>query len=117
MKVHKIPNVDKHICCCEQKIAANIAFRLSFSFKDTFDTLVKKKCSQIGISEFISRIRREGMKWYEWTGEKRYNVDAIDHALRTGLESYMRMNIGDQIRVESGYDIIGKTFPILYDIE
>ena len=43
---------------------------------------------------------------------KRYNIDAIIHCFRNGIEKYMK-----QHSILNSYEEIGKTFVCLYDIE
>ena len=44
--------------------------------------------------------------------DKKYNIDAIIHCLRNGIENYMK-----QHSILNSYEEIGKTFVCLYDIE
>lgn len=112
MKVHKIRNVEKEVCCAEQKIAYNMAFRCHISHQERFNRLLKEG-TQAGISEAIARMIREQVDSFVRNYQaKSWNVDAISHALRQGLETYLRKPF-----IATTYNQIGEAFPIAYELE
>lgn len=109
MKMHKIKNIDKSICTCEQKIAYNYAFswrqQLEKIYKSDNAQFVKTEAYQQIINYVIDGIKRNGI-------DKKYNIDAIIHCFRNGIENYL-----NGYSVIGSYEEIGKTFPCLYEIE
>lgn len=109
MKMHKIRGVDKNICTAEQKIAYNYAFShriiLEKIYKSDNTKVVKAEAYQDVISLVTKCIKNNGI-------DKRYNIDAIIHCFRNGIENYMK-----QYSILTSYEEIGKTFVCLYDIE
>lgn len=109
MKMHKIKNVDKSVCTCEQKIAYNYAFswrtQLEKIYKSDNVQFVKTEAYQRIINFVIDELKRNGT-------DKKYNIDAIIHCFRNGIENYL-----NGYSVIASYEEIGKTFPCLYDIE
>lgn len=119
MKVHKIVGVDKTVCCAEQKIAANLAFRAHISYQEDFDR-INKDGTQAAVSKFVRWMINQKIKDYRNaydTTPNRYNIDAIFCALGAGLERYMRMSVSEKLRVETGYQNVGEAFPLRYPIE
>ena len=109
MKMHKIRNIDKSICTCEQKIAYNYAFsfrpQLERIYKSDNMQFVKAGAYQQIINYVIDGIKHNGI-------DKKYNIDAIIHCFRNGIENYL-----NSYSVIASYEEVGKTFPCLYDIE
>ncbi len=109
MKMHKIKNIDKSICTCEQKIAYNYAFswrqQLEKIYKSDNAQFVKTEAYQQIINYVIDGIKRNEI-------DKKYNIDAIIHCFRNGIENYL-----NGYSVIGSYEEIGKTFPCLYEIE
>lgn len=109
MRMHKIHGVDKNICTAEQKIAYNYAFShrnwLEKIYKSDSTEVVKSEAYQDVISLVIKCLKDNGT-------DKRYNIDAIIHCFRNGIENYMK-----QYSILNSYKEIGKTFVCLYDIE
>lgn len=109
MKMHKIYGVDKNICTAEQKIAYNYAFShrtwLEMIYKSDNTEVVKSEAYQDVISLVAKCLKDNGT-------DKKYNIDAIIHCLRNGIENYMK-----QHSILNSYEEIGKTFVCLYGIE
>ena len=97
LKTHKIPNIDKLVCCAEQKIAYNLAF-------STRDHILR--CGLNG-----EQAVAETMKFWHSSGEgqnSKYNSETIHAALAGGLENYLKKPF-----IASNYEQIGKAFPLL----
>lgn len=109
MKMHKIKNVEKSICTCEQKIAYNYAFswrtQLEKIYKSNEAQFIKSEEYQQIINYVIEGLKRNGT-------DKKYNMDAIIHCFRNGIENYL-----NGYSIITNYEEIGKTFSCLYDIE
>ena len=109
MKMHKIRNVDKSVCTCEQKIAYNYAFnwrtQLEKIYKSDCAQFVKSEAYQEIISFVIDSLKRNGT-------DKKYNIDGIVHCFRNGIENYLK-----GYSILCSYAEIGKMFPCLYSIE
>lgn len=106
-KVKKIRNVDKNICFAEQKIAYNYAF----SWRDILEKIYKSdKANSIKNADYQTVINWiiDGIKEQEI--DKKYNLDAIIHCLRNGLEDYL-----SGFSILTSYEDIGKTFKCLYE--
>lgn len=108
MKYHKIKNVEKSVCTCEQKIAYNVAF----SNYDLFQKQYKAQVVQIHKSdiafEFVNFCMRQIMR--NESIAKKYNIDAIQCALNAGAENYLSA----KYHILSSYEEIGKMFPSYY---
>ena len=109
MKMHKIRNIDKSVCTAEQKIAYNYAFMWRKTLKKIHDSdamqVVKHQAYQDVINSVIRGIKEQSI-------DKRYNIDAIVHCFRNGIENYI-----NGYSILTSYEEIGKTFSCLYDIE
>lgn len=104
MKTYKIQGVEKDVCCVEQKLAYNIAFRCDIGHSTQF-----KACkTNIQKSELVSKLRDMYMGFMADTKVK-YNPDALFVALNQGLKNYMENPF-----IASDYETIGKAFPIPY---
>ena len=87
MKVHKIRNVEKTECFAEQKVAYNYAF----SWRSQLEQIEKSN-----IPEFEKSAKRQyiidcvirGIK--EQKIDEKYNIDAIIHCFRNGLDDYLK---------------------------
>ena len=111
MKMKKIKGIEKSICTCEQKIAYNYAFMYHTQLKQIFisdiTAIAKSEAYQKVVNFVIEGIKRNGI-------DKKYNIDAIVHCFRNGIENYMNFNNSGVI---GSYEEIGKTFPCLYEVE
>ena len=109
MKMHKIYGVDKNIITGEHEIAYKCAFShrswLEMIYKSDNTEVVKSEAYQDVISLVAKCLKDNGT-------DKKYNIDAIIHCLRNGIENYMK-----QHSILNSYEEIGKTFVCLYDIE
>lgn len=107
--LHKIPNVDLDVCSAEQKIAYNLAFDCHISYQEDFDR-VKVEGTEAAIDAGINTmIQKSIQRVLDNPKMKRYDVDAIAHALHTGLRAYMEKPF-----IATYYSRIGEAFPILY---
>lgn len=109
IKCHKIRNIDKSICTCEQKIAYNYAFNWHFSFTRALENynlteVQKSEAIQDIINSVIRSIKEQGI-------DKKYNIDAIIIAFRQGFENYC-----NNFFIANDYETIGKVFTIPYEI-
>ena len=111
MKVNKIRNVEKSVCFAEQKIAYNYAFMYHTRLKNIFNsdnTAIEKSESYQEIIDFVvAGIKSAGL-------DNKYNIDAIIHCFKNGIENYMNFNNSG---VLSNYEDIGKIFTCLCEIE
>lgn len=101
MKCKKINGVDKSICTAEQKIAYNYAFSWSDICRKTLND---KTAIQDIEKNIIENIKHNGI-------DKKYNIDAILIAFRSGFEKYCKNPF-----IAYDYDIIGKCFSIPFEI-
>lgn len=107
--LHKIAGVEKAICSAEQKIAYNLAFDCHISYQEDFDR-VKAEGAEAAIDAGINAMVQESIqRVLDNPKMKRYDVDAIAHALHTGLRAYMEKPF-----IATYYSRIGEAFPILY---
>ena len=84
MKYHKIPKVDKSICTAEQMIAYNYA--QAYCWKYHTEYIQQDKFVQAdAISEMVNQCIKL-MQCNEKIMQK-YNIDAIQSALRAGLNN------------------------------
>lgn len=107
MKYHKIRGVELSVCSAEQKIAFNMAFRASVSFKETYDKA--KAVSAICKEDLLNQIIKIELDAWRENGNSRYDIDAIFAALRSGLERYM-----DKPFIPTSYKEVGEAFPANY---
>lgn len=89
LKTHKIRNVDKSVCCAEQKIAYNLAF------------------CHLNIGGFSVEKALEIWRGSAQAAEGRYNAEAIEAALRAGADAYRERPF-----IASRYEQIGEAFPL-----
>lgn len=107
--LHKISGVEKAICSAEQKIAYNLAFDCHISYQEEFDR-VKAEGTESAIDAGINTMIQKSIKRVlDNPNMKRYDVDAIAHALHAGLRAYMGKPF-----IATYYSRIGEAFPILY---
>ena len=108
MKYHKIKGVEKSVCTAEQKIAANIAFRINISFGDQYKeaatAIIKDEILKKAVRVMLNAWRRD----YPGPAAK-YDNDAIFCALNAGIKEYM-----DHFQIFANYESIGRAFPALY---
>lgn len=107
IKVNKIRNVEKSVCFAEQKIAYNYAFMWRTALEkirnsDVEPSATTDKYQQI-INYVIEGIQEKGI-------DKKYNIDAIIHCFKNGIENYL-----NGYSVLSSYDEIGRAFPCTYE--
>ena len=108
MKVHKIRNVEKSECFAEQKIAYNYAF----SWRSQLEQIEKAN-----IPEFVKSEKRQhiincvirGIK--EQKIDKKYNIDAVIHCFRNGINEYLK-----GYSILTSYKDIGNIFKCSYEI-
>ena len=108
MKVHKIRNVEKSECFAEQKIAYNYAF----SWRSQLEQIEKAD-----IPEFVKSEKRQyiidcvirGIK--EQKIDKKYNIDAVIHCFRNGINEYLK-----GYSILTSYKDIGNIFRCSYEI-
>ena len=110
MKVNKIRNIEKSVCFAEQKIAYNYAFMWHTQLKKIFNSdniaIVKSEAYNDIIQSVIRGINEKEI-------DKKYNIDAIIHCFRNGIENYMNYNNSG---ILASYEEIGKIFTCLYEI-
>lgn len=108
LKYHKIRNVPKEDCTCEQMIAYNMASRSCTSFIDKFKKA--KECSEMCANNFVNDIIDYQIKSYmECYPNSKYNIDAIQSCLRAGLKKYLEKPF-----IAWDYKQVGKAFPAYY---
>lgn len=88
MKTHKIRGVEKSVCCCEQKIAYNLAFSYLHVNGWSVETAMRVYRGSAGYSG-------------------RYNDAAIEAALTAGAEAYRAKPF-----IAWNYEDIGAAFPL-----
>jgi hypothetical protein len=99
MKYHKIRNVAKEVCTCEQMIAYNLA-------SSCHDAIKRKGFATVpDASRWLMKIYRNG---YDYKPGK-YDEDAIFCALNAGLEAYCKRPF-----VAFNYYQVGEAFPAHY---
>lgn len=109
-KVRKIRNIDKKVCCCEQKIAYNYAFSYSDILKKA-----KKKCfTAIQFDEILQETIDMIIKDCKRNEtDKKYNLDVIIIAYRNAIHNdYL-----NGFEILTSYEEIGKIFSVPYEIE
>lgn len=111
MAYHKIRNVDKSVCTCEQKIAYNYASTYADRYRQTW----KKEAENYMAfqrEEFVHEAIAWCMKMMQNNKEiqRKYDVDLIQAALNAGMENYFNGKYG----ILGSYEEIGKTFPANY---
>jgi hypothetical protein len=113
IKVRKLRNVEKSVCCQEQKFAYNIAFRCHISFGDNY----KKQMDNVTEAEKNKAIF-EMRDFYLNTDEVKrgleklkLNKDAVFIALNQGLRDYIEHPF-----IATDYKEIGERFAIPYTL-
>lgn len=108
MNYHKIRNIEKSVCTCEQMIAYNIAFDAHISFGDKYQKAVEVSaiCADEALHDII---QREMNIWKRNEASKKYDIDAIFSALLAGLHDYLVKPF-----IATDYIQIGQAFPALY---
>ena len=114
MKVKKIRNIEKDVCCHEQVIAYNFAFCWKYNFMEALEEYAG---NELAISDKLFRI--ENLVVEHILNGKEYgedfskcNIDAIMVAFRQGFRKYCE-NGGKIFR---NYEDVGNAFPIPYEI-
>lgn len=105
-KAHKIRNVEKTVCCVEQKIAYNIAFRLLDWGRYLYDTYYPDKAFDL-----LQKSIREN--YLKDESLQKYNTDLIFCILNYNLKNYLD---GKKSGICWSYEEIGKVFPVPYEI-
>lgn len=103
-KFHKIRNVEKSVCTCEQKIAYNYAFSNYINFGDDYDNAKSEaekrkiiiKCLNFN-SDSLSRDEKIKCK---------YSIETIESILKNNLENYLNA----KKHIYSSYEEVGKMF-------
>lgn len=108
MKYHKIRNVEKSVCTCEQKIAYNFAFANYHSFAKQYKLQVCGIHRSEIAQEFVNFCMKS-IRTYENICKK-YDLDSIFCALNAGAENYLS---GDR-HIAASYEEVGKMFPAYY---
>lgn len=104
-KTHKIRNIDKSICCAEQKIAYNYAF----SYRSILEKAKQNKKLQETINQTINWMTKD---FEREEINKRYNTKIILICYKTGIEKYL-----NGFSILTNYKEIGNIFSFPYDIE
>lgn len=99
MKYHKINNVPKEICTCEQKIAYN----LCSAYSDC--VLSKGFHTWPEAAHYLVHLYALG---YDYKPGK-YDIDAIFCAINAGIEAFCAKPF-----IATSYEQIGKAFPAHY---
>lgn len=111
MNVKKIKCIEKNVCFAEQKIAYNYAFQWHETLKNIYYSnyakFIKSKEYQKIIDSIIASIKNNGI-------DKKYNIDAIIHCFRNGIENYITFN---KSGILINYNDIGKIFTCSYPIK
>ena len=106
MKLHKIPRVDMSMCCAEQKIAYNMAFRANISFGDKFKSLSTEE-EKAAMADKIADVEMKCYRdAYNYKPNK-YNEDAILKALKAGLKAYLEKPF-----IASNFAEVSAAFPL-----
>lgn len=103
MRLHKIPGVPLEVCCAEQKIAYNLAFRLHVNQGDEYLAL-PDECKSQAIDRLTEEALENYRKAYRYRPGK-YNEDAIADFLKRGLARYLEKQF-----IAVDYERIGKVF-------
>ena len=108
MKYHKIKNIDKNVCTCEQKLAYNYAQAYCYNFKKAYH----KAVTQIQKTDIVIQCRDFIIKQLSYNDKlmKKYDIDSIFCALNSGLENYIKANCP----IYASYEDIGNMFPANY---
>lgn len=111
MKVKKIKGIEKNVCFAEQKIAYNYAFKWHEIMKKIYNSnnsqFIKSEEYQKIIDSIINSITYNGI-------DKKYNIDAIIHCFRNGIEKYITYNTSG---ILTSYNDIGNIFTCSYPIK
>ena len=109
LKYHKIRNVDKFVCTAEQKLAYNIAWRISgdcrYNWHADASRAAIDAAEERAMADYLDTWQRDHAD-----AAATYNTDAIFSALRAGLHDYL---FGGCL-IMSSYAQIGKAFPAHY---
>lgn len=109
MIYHKIRGVDKSVCTAEQKLAYNIAFRISNDSR--YNWAQDASASARSAAEY----RATADYLHVWTQDhadaaNKYSTDAIFCALRAGLHGYLISGAP----IATSYEQVGRMFPANY---
>jgi hypothetical protein len=94
MKLHKIRNVEKEVCTCEQKIAYNYAV-------SNYDNIYQDK-------ERIAECVKRDLERRSNGDMKKYDCNAIFQIFVSNFENYKKA----KYHILTSYDEIGNAFPI-----
>lgn len=107
--VKKIRGIEKNVCFGEQKIAYNYALSFISQIKEIYSADVAELVRQDAINELINLV----VKMMQTNDiDKKYNIDAIVHCFRNGIEEFAK----EKYNIYTDYRQIGSTFKCLYDI-
>lgn len=108
LKCKKIKGIEKTVCTAEQKIAYNYAFQWyeigKKALKENETEIQKSNAMEYIENCIIKSIKNNGI-------DKKYNIDAIIISFRQGFRKYC-----ENFFIANNYEIIGKCFPIPYEI-
>lgn len=105
MKTYKITGVAKDVCCVEQMLAYNIAFRIHINHDRDFE-----QCTTAAEKDIlVKKYRDMYMGFLANESKRKYNPDALFVALNHGLKKYI-----DKFFIASDYETVGRAFPIPY---
>lgn len=102
LKLHKIRNVDRDECTCEQKIAYNMA---RYSRSEHYNALQTDSEREAYIADEIGARLNHWEEWY--ATDSKMNALAIFYILRNGLADYLRAGSP----IAWNYSDVGKYFP------
>lgn len=108
MKYHKIRNVEKSVCTCEQMLAYNFASERYMPFAKKY----KAQTCGVHRSEIVFKFVDFCMNEIR-THEniyKKYDLDSIQCALNAGAENYL----ASDYHIACSYEEVGKMFPAYY---
>lgn len=96
----KIRNVPVDVCTAEQKIAYNLAFKISISLTRDYDQL-----SEHARKSYLNKVSKMEIDNLRLWSKKKYNYSEIEKALNKGLMSYLEHPF-----IADTYEEIGKAF-------
>lgn len=109
MIYHKIRGIDKNICTAEQKLAYNIAFRISidarYNWAQDASAAARSAAEHSATADYLLIWTRDHAD-----AARKYNTDAIFCALRAGLHDYLISGAP----IATSYDQVGRMFPAYY---
>lgn len=110
LKYHKIPKVEKSVCTAEQMVAYNAAWRICERYNARRQWKNESaEVSGIARADYIMQLVHHCMKEISYDAKivEKYDVNAIESALRNGMKNYLE----ESKAVFSSYEEIGEIFP------